>query len=169
MQAKAGRNALCHCIAIETSDITRSLSTDILSGCLKYKKARIGQGSRLMLTPNVDRFLRNSLRSVWELELLLLCRQQRERLWTADELVHDLRASVLIVTDALDALQNRGLVSKNANEQYQYWPISPELGKLVEDLAIDYANSPVAVTEAILSAPSSSVRIFADAFKIKKD
>jgi hypothetical protein len=122
-----------------------------------------------MLPSNVDRFLRGSLRSVWELELLLLLRRQRTRLWTGDELVRDLRASILIVSDALDTLQKAGLVSKNLNDQYQYWPIAPELDQLVEDVASAYASSPVAVTQAILSAPSSSVRIFADAFKIKKD
>jgi hypothetical protein len=122
-----------------------------------------------MLTPNVDRFLRDGVRSIWELELLLLFHQQRARLWTAEELVRDLRASVLIVGDSLDALQKVGLVSKNADEQYQYWPVSPELDRLVDDVAAAYASSPVAVTEAILSAPSKSIRIFADAFKIKKD
>jgi hypothetical protein len=122
-----------------------------------------------MLPAGVDRFLRGTVRSVWELELLLLLRLQRARLWTADELVHDLRASVLIVGDSLDALQKAGLVSRNANDQYQYWPIAPELDHLVDDVAMAYASSPVAVTEAILSAPNSSVRIFADAFKIKKD
>ncbi len=122
-----------------------------------------------MLPPNVDRFLRDAVRSVWELELLLLFHGQRTRLWTSDELVRDLRASVLIVGDSLDALQKAGLVSKNASDQYQYWPVSPELDHLVDDVAAAYASSPVAVTEAILSAPSSSIRIFADAFKIKKD
>ncbi|HLI21753.1 MAG TPA: hypothetical protein VKV32_11575 [Stellaceae bacterium] len=122
-----------------------------------------------MLRPNVDRFLRGSIRSVWDLELLLLFQKHRARLWTVDELVRDLRASVLIVGDALDALQKAGLVAKNANDQYQYWPISPELDQTVEAVAAAYASSPVAVTQAILSAPSSSVRIFADAFKIKKD
>lgn len=122
-----------------------------------------------MLPPSVDRFLRDAVRSVWELELLLLFHRQRARLWTADELVRDLRASILIVGDSLDALQKAGLVSKNSNEQYQYWPVSPELDHLVEEVAAAYASSPVAVTEAILSAPSSSIRIFADAFKLKKD
>jgi hypothetical protein len=122
-----------------------------------------------MLPPGVDRFLRGSLRSVWELELLLLLRRQRARLWMADELVRDLRASVLIVADSLDTLQKAGLVSRNADDQYQYWPTTPELDHLVDDVAAAYGTSPVAVTEAILSSPSSSVRTFADAFKIKKD
>jgi hypothetical protein len=122
-----------------------------------------------MLPANVERFLRGTVRSVWQLELLLLLYRQRARLWTADELVRDLRASVLIVGDALDALQKAGLVSRNANDQHQYWPITPELDHLVGDVAATYASSPVAVTETILSAPSSSVRTFADAFKIKKD
>jgi len=86
-----------------------------------------------MLPANVDRFLRGTVRSVWELELLLLLRRQRARLWTADELVRDLRASVLIVGDSLDALQKVGLVSRSANDQYQYWPVTPELDHLVDD------------------------------------
>jgi hypothetical protein len=122
-----------------------------------------------MWPANVDRFLRGSVRSVWELELLLLFHRQRTRSWTADELVRELRASILIVGAALDALQKAGLVSKNGDEAYQFWPVSPELDQLVNDVAAAYANSPVAVTKAILSAPSSSVRTFADAFKIKKD
>jgi hypothetical protein len=123
----------------------------------------------MMLPSGVARFLRDTVRSVWELELLLLLWRQRVRLWTADELVRELRASVLIVGDSLDALQKVGLVSRNANDQYQYWPVTPELDHLIDDVAAAYANSPVAVTEAILLAPSSSVRTFADAFKIKKD
>lgn len=122
-----------------------------------------------ILPANVDRFLRGSVRSVWELELLLLLRAQRARSWTADELVRDLRASVLIVTDALASLQKSSLVSKSENEQYQYWPATPELDQLVTEVAGAYASSPAAVIEAILSSPSSSVRVFADAFKIKKD
>jgi hypothetical protein len=122
-----------------------------------------------MLPVGVDRFLRSTVRSIWQLELLLLLHRQRARLWTADELVRDLRASMLIVGDALDTLQKAGLVSRNANDQYQYWPITPELDHLIDEVAAAYAGSPVAVTEAILSAPSSSVRTFADAFKIKKD
>jgi hypothetical protein len=107
-----------------------------------------------MLAPNVDRFLRNSLRSVWELELLLLIRKQPTRLWAADELIYDLRASAPIIGDALDALQKVGLVSKNANEQFQYWPVSPELGQLVEDLASTYATPPITARRRDLAALS---------------
>jgi hypothetical protein len=52
---------------------------------------------------------------------------------------------------------------------YRYAPVTPELDQLVDDTAAAFASSPSSVTEAILSAPSSSIRIFADAFKIKKD
>lgn len=122
-----------------------------------------------MLPATVDRFLRGSVRSVWELELLLLLRTQRARSWSPEELVRDLRASVLIVMDALESSQKSGLVSKSGSDQYQYWPLTPELDQLVTEVAAAYASSPAAVIEAILSSPSSSVRIFADAFKIKKD
>ncbi|HEY3917336.1 MAG TPA: hypothetical protein VGL83_06065 [Stellaceae bacterium] len=77
----------------------------------------------------------------------------------------------MIVADALDSLQKSGLVDKSGNDpyQFQYWPTTPELDQLVTEVAAAYASAPAAVIEAILSAPSSSVRIFADAFKIKKD
>lgn len=122
-----------------------------------------------MLPAAVDRFLRSSIRSIWDLELLLLLHAQRARLWTVDDLVRELRASILIVADALGALQKAGVVSKTGSDAYQFWPISPELDRLVAEVASAYASAPAAVTETILSAPSANIRIFADAFKIKKD
>jgi hypothetical protein len=122
-----------------------------------------------MLPQSVDRFLRGSLRSVWELELLLMLYAQRSRSWTADALVHDLRASIAIVGMALGTLQRLGLIARATDDSYRYAPTSPELDRLVGELAQTFASSPASVTEAILSAPSSNIRIFADAFKIKKD
>lgn len=100
--------------------------------------------------------------------MLLFLRAQRARSWPPDELVRDLRATLLIVTDALESLQKSGLVGKSENERYRYWPATPELDEVVTEVSGAYASSPASVIEAILSAPSSSVRIFADAFKIKE-
>lgn len=122
-----------------------------------------------MLPAAIDRFLRAMICSVWELEVLLLLRVQRNRDWTLDDVVRELRASVLIVADALGNLQKAGLVSKTGSDAYRFWPASPELDRLVGEVADAFANTPVAVTEAILSAPNANIRIFADAFKIKKD
>ena len=105
-----------------------------------------------MLPPSVDRFLR-SLRSVWELELLLLVHAQGAQVWKADELVRDLRASVLIVTDALAAPQRMNLIEKGAGDSYRYAPASAELKQLVHEIAASYASSPAAVINAILSTP----------------
>jgi hypothetical protein len=121
------------------------------------------------LSPNVDRFLRNSVRSVWDLELLLFLRREKARSWTADELIHELRASLPIVTDALSMLQKTGFVNETAKGEYRFWPASPELDRTANELADAYANFPAAVTEAIWSAPNAKIRTFADAFKIKKD
>jgi len=122
-----------------------------------------------MLPPNVDRFLRGSIRSVWDLELLLLLHREKARAWTAEALIRELRASALIVRDALATAQKAGLVAASGSEEYRYWPATPELDSLVADIAAAYATFPAAVTKAIWSAPNASVRTFADAFKIKKD
>jgi hypothetical protein len=121
-----------------------------------------------MLPARISRFLRSAIRSIWDLEVLLLLYRDRTRLWTADALVHELRASALIVSGALAVLQRAGLVAKSG-EGFRYWAATPDLDHLVEDVAAAYASAPAAVTEAILSAPNANVQIFSDAFKFKKD
>ncbi len=96
-------------------------------------------------------------------------RRSPDRTWTAEAINGELRSSSLIVANGLAALIAAGLVIEEAEAKYRYRPARPELGVLVDRLATAYAEFPFAVTQAILGAPNDKIRIFADAFRIKKD
>lgn len=113
------------------------------------------------------RFIASSFRSVWALELLLLLKSER-RPWSHADLDATMRASELVVTRALEALEAAGLVTI-AGEQAQYRPVSEDVAALVDQSEELYARRPDAVRRAIVSAASADASAFADAFRLRKD
>jgi len=72
-------------------------------------------GSRGLVKSSTDeilRFIASSFRSVWTLELLVVLKGEK-RAWSHEELVRTMRASYLVVTKGLDALEAAGLVSNS--------------------------------------------------------
>lgn len=111
------------------------------------------------------RFIASSFRSVWALELLLVLKSER-RAWSHQELVLTMRASELVVTEALAALEAAGLVS-NESDKAQFMPVGKEVTDLVDQAAALYARRPDAVRRAIVSVGDPAA--FADAFRLRKD
>lgn len=122
-----------------------------------------------MVDADLLEFTQSSVRSVWALELLLLLRRDRERGWTADELIRELRGSATLVGDNLEVFQTSGLVARDAEGRYRYAPASSVLDQVCERLERAYREKPVAVMKAIVSAPNDKLQTFADAFKLKGD
>lgn len=114
----------------------------------------------------VFQFIREHLRSVWALELLLLLKRDPERCWSVGELVSDLRASHGLVADNLSALQGAGLVIPDDQGCFRYRPAAPTLAQLVDQLEAAYRAKPVTVIRWI-SAPTERLQSLADAFKFK--
>jgi hypothetical protein len=120
-------------------------------------------------SPDQDllQFVTSSFRSVWALELLLvLKRQQRE--WKRSELVTTMRASELVVNNALDSLLVAGLASLEG-DCARYMPVNDEVADYVARTEKLYAARPDAVRRAIVSGAASGVTAFADAFRLRKD
>lgn len=113
------------------------------------------------------RFIASSFRSVWSLELLLVLRSE-QRSWSHQELVTTMRASQLVVTRALAALEAAGLVS-NDGDKAEYMPVSGDVATLVNDAAALYSKKPDAVRRAIVSASAGDATAFAEAFRLRKD
>ena len=113
------------------------------------------------------RFIASSFRSVWALELLLVLKSE-ERSWSHEELVTTMRASELVVTRALAALEAAGLVS-NEGANARYMPVSEEVAARVSDAEALYAKKPDAVRRAIVSASAGDATAFANAFRLRKD
>lgn len=120
-----------------------------------------------VLPADLAAFLQTTIKSVWALELLLLLRRHRDRRWRIEALIHELRASTAIVAAGLAALGTAGLVEES-DACFGYRPATPELDLVAARLEQAYAQFPVAVTNAILAAPDHKMRIFADAFRLKK-
>ncbi|MGE5562359.1 MAG: hypothetical protein ACM3ZV_03530 [Bacillota bacterium] len=113
------------------------------------------------------RFIASSFRSVWALELLLVLKSE-QRSWSHEDLVTTMRASDLVVTRALDALEAAGLVS-NSDKGAQYLPVSGDVSALVDQAEALYAKRPDAVRRAIISTSAGDATAFANAFRLRKD
>ena len=122
----------------------------------------------MALSPNVTRFIQSSFRSVWSLELLLLLKRERKP-WTQSAIVEALRASQLVVSQALESLAAAGLVAVGDNAEVQYAPVSEEIAKLIEETEALYAKRPDAVRRLIVAASKPGLTAFADAFKLGRD
>lgn len=104
---------------------------------------------------------------MWALELLLILKSGR-RTWRQDELVSTMRASELVVTNALNGLVSAGLASMDDSGAI-YMPVNDEVAAWVEQIEKLYAKRPDAVRRAIVSASASGATAFADAFRLRKD
>jgi len=115
---------------------------------------------------DVFQFIREHVRSVWALELLLRLKHDPERCWSVEELVRELRASHSLVADNLSALEDAGLVVAEDRGGFRYQPAAAVLAKVCDDLDAAYAKKPVTVIRWI-SAPTERLQSLADAFKFK--
>ncbi|HEY0648079.1 hypothetical protein [Phenylobacterium sp.] len=110
--------------------------------------------------------IRTHLPSVWSLELLLMLRRGREGGWTARELTDELRASLPIVTSALERFERSGLVANDGQGRYRYAPASPLLAEFGEVIERQYRERPVTVINLIV-APEDRIQQLADAFRFR--
>lgn len=115
---------------------------------------------------DVFQFIREHVRSVWALELLLRLKHDPERCWSAEELVGEMRASLSLVTDNLISLQNAGLVAPDDRGCFRYQPAAAALAQVCDQLDEAYRAKPVTVIRWI-SAPTERLQSLADAFKFK--
>jgi hypothetical protein len=113
-------------------------------------------------------FVREHVRSVWALELLLALKREADRCWRVDELVRDLRASTMLVTTNLPAFERSGLAVRDDSGCFRYAPANAVLDELVAALEQAYRERPVAIIN-LISRPADAVQSLADAFKFRGD
>jgi hypothetical protein len=113
-------------------------------------------------------FARNNFRSVRSIELLILLKRDSTKSWRLDEVVRELRSSMLAMRDAMACLQVAELVAEVSKETYLYRPRTRALGDLADSFQLLYARKPTAVLSAIFEAPNDRLRNFANAFKLKE-
>ena len=117
---------------------------------------------------DVSRFIQSSFPSVWSLEVLLLLRRER-RGCSREDLVAALRASDLVINQALDSLFAGGLAALDQSGLARYMPASDEISILADRTEELYSKRPDAVRRMIISASMSGLTAFVDAFRLRKD
>ena len=117
--------------------------------------------------PELASFVREHMRSVWAVELLLLLRREPDRRWSPERLVAELRASANLVHDNLAAFERGGLAGDDGDGEWRYMPASPVLDDLAARLEAAYRQRPVSIINLI--ARPDPVQGLADAFKWRGD
>lgn len=120
-----------------------------------------------MLDPNLLAFVRNSIRSIWSLEVLLLLRRKAPEGLAQDSIVTALRASHKLISKCLEQLAQAGLVSVEEGGVSRFAPATPVLAALCDALEKASHERPIALRDAIASSPDDKLRNFSDAFRFK--
>ena len=121
-----------------------------------------------MTEDDVLAFVREAIRSVWTLELLVLMQQDGERVWQTAELVAALRANTRVVTEGLSALDAAGLLRTEEAGSYRFHPATKEQTETIREVVDLYNRKPMAVVRTILTSPTDKIQTFADAFRFRK-
>jgi hypothetical protein len=118
----------------------------------------------------VRAFIHDHVRSIEQLEVLLLLHKDVEQWWSAQGVAGELRTSLPSAAARLEDLACRNLLAVRTADQlfYRYLPISPALDLAVRETAQAYRERPAAVAALLYSTPLDEIRGFADAFRIRK-
>lgn len=109
------------------------------------------------------------LRSLWAIQVLHLLYQDRARVWMVSDICRDLRSTDRLIVDTTALLSQCGVIACEGDGSVRYQPATPEIDDLVERLIQVYRLRPLALTNEIYSLPNERLRVFSDAFKLKKD
>jgi hypothetical protein len=118
----------------------------------------------------VGRFLREEIASFERLAVLLLVRRQATRWWSAHAVALDLLMPVDAAQAHLEHLSARNLLDIRLSESviYCYKPGTDDLAQLVDRVADAHDHHLDAVVNAFTFRPGESIRLFADAFRLRR-
>jgi hypothetical protein len=117
------------------------------------------------------KFVAQFITSVAQLEMLLLLRTNPGESWSAENLARELRVETPWAEAQLRQFCDSGLAECSGSPEalYRFRAATPAIDEAVTALSREYLIHRVSIIEAIYSKPSGSIRVFADAFRIKKE
>ncbi len=113
-------------------------------------------------------FILERIDSVAQIDTILLLRTDPAQQWTAARLAQELRADGAWMISQLRLLCDIGLAAQVGDGLFRYQPASAQLEKGVAALARAYLVHRVAVIEMVHTRPTKGIRVFADAFRLRK-
>lgn len=123
------------------------------------------------LPRDVYGFLRAHIRSIGQLEVLLLLSRDPARTWTVNEVNRELRMSDHAARKHLELLRDQQIVREEAGSErrYHFAPQDPNLPAVVRRLDGMFHQWVASIVDAIYAPREDSIRQFADAFRLKRD
>lgn len=124
-----------------------------------------------MIPEELLQFLRDHIDSVEQLEILILLCQKGDREWTADEMARELRSSPSSVAKRLEEFAAKKFIkaTEPPPRSYRYAPADESVRKRIAELSELYKVRRVTVIDTIFSKPVDKIKVFADAFKFRKE
>lgn len=116
------------------------------------------------MSPALMAFLREHIRSLELVEVLLFLHRYPEAAFASDVIAGELRLQPRSVASRCTQLKAIGLVAEDSG-RCRFLATSPH-ATVVGELALAWASHRARVIETIFSRPADNVRIFADAFVI---
>ncbi len=122
------------------------------------------------LPESVKKLIETHIKSVEELEVLLLLSGEPDKSWSSSEVFRTVQSNLNSIELKLAKLAAQGLLNSTPGPEirYSYSSTPPELDAAVRLLREAYKVRPTRVIELIFANPNSQIRSFADAFKFRK-
>ena len=119
----------------------------------------------------VRAFVATHLRSLEELQMLVLLIQSDDRWWDADTASRELLVPLRTARNVLDRLASQNLldIRITGDVRYQFRPGTEDLRAAAIACSEAYRANPLAVTTIASGAARRGLQDFADAFRIRKD
>jgi hypothetical protein len=120
------------------------------------------------IPPDVRDFVRREIKSLFQLEVLLLLHRKPERTWTLKEISQELGIDPEITETQVTRLEELGLIqiAQTTPTSYVYGPQDQNDAITIDRLAKAYDQQRVGVFSLILSESNNRIRRFAEAFRL---
>jgi hypothetical protein len=116
----------------------------------------------------VRTLIRRHVRSVGELELLMLLRAERDRSWSVEEVCEALACPRSWAVAQLEAMASAGLLAR-ADGKWRFEPASPDLEHATAALEEAYRLQSRDVVRFVFATPGHDLERFSDAFRRSRD
>lgn len=129
-------------------------------------------GAESDLSPQVNQFIGRYIRSLDQLEVLLLVSALPDKEWASEDVYNIVRSNPTVVTERLEYFVKVGMLATNGTPaRYRYQPKTSDLDKVIGELSLAYKGSRHKIVEMIYSRsePADPLKEFSDAFRIKKE
>jgi hypothetical protein len=128
------------------------------------------------ISSELKALLRERIHSYEQLELVLLVRQSPSQAWSLEPIAKRLKMPEAAALEAVDDLRNGGLleiVLDGHRRAYRYRPATPELARLIDELAHAFEEERLALVRlmnqyAVERVRTAAMRMFADSFILGK-